>query len=97
MKNKKLLLAALMAATVTTALPAAAAGGLQEATDAVDDFKVWFYGFLGVCCLIYTAYQISLALAEKKQWVDVMAAIGKVAAAGGSLTVATWAWRIWGS
>ena len=76
---------------------AMAAGGLDEATSAIQTFQTWLYGFLGVGVLLYMIYQIILALMEKQQWADVFLAVGKVAAAGGSVMLATWAWSIWGS
>ncbi|MCT7947684.1 hypothetical protein [Shewanella septentrionalis] len=77
--------------------PAMAAGGLDEATSAVQTFQIWLYGFLGVGVLVYMVYQIILAMLEKQTWGDVFIAVGKVAAAGGSIVLASWAWSIWGS
>ncbi len=76
---------------------AMAAGGLDEATSAIQTFQTWLYGFLGVGVLVYMIYQIILAMLEKQTWGDVFVSVGKVAAAGGSVALATWAWSIWGS
>ncbi|WP_190319296.1 conjugal transfer protein [Candidatus Enterovibrio escicola] len=76
---------------------AIAAGGLDEATSAIRMFQTWLYGFLGVAVVVYMIYQIILAMLEKQTWGDVFISVGKVAAAGGSVALATWAWSIWGS
>ncbi|EGU42467.1 hypothetical protein [Vibrio scophthalmi] len=93
--NKRVLLAAIIFATCST--PLLAAGGLEPATDAIDTFRKWFYGFLGTGSLAYIAYNCGLAMFEKQQWNDVMLSVGKTAAAGGSVVGADWAWRIFGS
>ncbi len=77
--------------------PLMAAGGLDEGTQAVNDFRIWFYGFLGAGSLAYIGYNAGLAMFEKQQWNDVALAFGKVAVAGGSVIGADWAWSIWGS
>lgn len=103
MKNKlktlqlKLKSAAALVAVSAMSSPVLAAGGLSEATDALDTFKTWLYGFLGVGVLVYMVWQVALAMLEKQQWGDVFVAVGKVACAGGSIALATWAWGIWGS
>ena len=76
---------------------AMAAGGLDEATSAIQTFQTWLYRFLGAGVLVYMIYQIILAMLEKQTWGDVFISVGKVAAAGGSVALATWAWSIWGS
>ncbi|RJX65839.1 conjugal transfer protein [Vibrio sinensis] len=93
--NKRALIAALLFATCST--PLLASGGLAPATDAINDFRVWFYGFLGTGSLAYIAYNCAMAMAEKQQWNDVMMSVGKTAGAGGSVVAADWAWRIFGS
>ena len=52
------------------ATPAMAAGGLDEATNAIETFKGWLYGFMGVFALVYMLYHIILAMLEKEQWSD---------------------------
>ena len=84
-------------AIIATASPVFAKGGLDKGTDELNNLRVWFYGFLGVFCLGYISWQVFLALNDKKQWNDVGFDIGKVAAAGGSLALADFAWSIWGS
>ena len=82
---------------ITLSNPVLAAGGLDEATDALDTFRGWLYGFLGVGVLVYMVYQVILAMLDKQPWGDVVVSVGKVAVAGGSIALATWAWSIWGS
>ncbi|MGF1872002.1 conjugal transfer protein [Photobacterium indicum] len=77
--------------------PVLASGGLDDATNAVAEIQVWFYGFLGVACLLYMGYQVGLALTNKQDWMEVGLAFCKVAVAGGSVMGAAWAWSIWGS
>jgi hypothetical protein len=76
---------------------ATAAGGLQEATDQVNEIKTWAYGFLGVGVFVYLIYNVIMALLDRKQWADVLVAVGYVALAGGIIVVGEWAWSIWGS
>ena len=75
----------------------AQSGGLDDATDKVDEIKTWAYGFLGVGVFVYMIYNVIMALLDRKQWADVLIALGYVAIAGGVLVVAEWAWGIWGS
>lgn len=93
--NKRVLLAAIIFATCST--PLLAAGGLEPATDAVNELRIWFYRFLGTGSLAYIGYNAYLAMMDKQQWNDVMISVGKTAAAGGSVVAADWAWRIFGS
>lgn len=67
---------------------------LDKATAATTEFQVWLYGFLGVAVLVYMIWQVMLAMMDKQPWADVVTAIAKVAAAGGSIAVATWAFTI---
>lgn len=71
--------------------------GLSSATQEVNEIKTWLYTVLGVLAGIYLMVNVGMAFAEKKDWGDVLAAIGKVAAAGGILIAGDWAWSIWGS
>jgi hypothetical protein len=75
----------------------AVAAGLADATSEVSSIQIWLYGITGVFSLLFMTYQIVLSLLEKQPWSDVVMAFGKVAAAGGSVVGATWAWGIWGS
>jgi hypothetical protein len=52
---------------------------------------------LGAVCFVYLIYNVIMALAEKKQWGDVLMALGKVAVAGAVIVLGEWAWSIWGS
>lgn len=95
MKSKVKTLAFMLVVAMTT--PVYAAGGLDKATNAVEEFRFWLYTFLGVGSLCYMVYQVILAMLEKQPWGDVVTATGKVAIAGGSIALATFAWSIWGS
>lgn len=93
MKNKALII-------LTALLPAHSAfavGGLSAATRAVSDFNVWFYGFLGVACIGFLIYHVSMAMMEKESWNDVIMALGKVVLAGGIVLAGSWAWSLFGS
>jgi Kef-type K+ transport system membrane component KefB len=94
MKTTKLISNVLM---LTLFASFANAGGLDDATTAVNTIKVWAYGFLGAVCFVYLIYNVIMALAEKKQWGDVLMALGKVAVAGAVIVLGEWAWSIWGS
>ena len=75
----------------------AMAGGLDDGIEALQTFQVWLYRFLGVASLLYLIVQVILAMMDKQQWGDVLIAVGKVAVAGGSVLLASWAWSIWGA
>lgn len=77
--------------------PLALAGGLDDATDAINDLKVWLYGFLGTFAICYLVYHVIMAMMEKETWGDVMVAVAKVAAAGGVIVAGEWAWGLWGN
>ena len=77
--------------------PAIAAGGLDEATNWVDEVAAWAYKLLGSAVFLYSTYMVIMALAEKKTWGDVGISIAKAAAAGGIVAAVTYAWSIWGS
>lgn len=97
MKNKMKALGLGLVMLSAMTMPVYAAGGLDKATSAVEEFRFWLYTFLGVGCICYMVYQIILAMLEKQPWGDVVTATGKVAVAGGSVALATFAWSIWGS
>ncbi len=75
----------------------AAGGGLNSATTEATSIRVWLYGFLGVCAIIYLLYLVLMVLMERKQWGDVGVGVATVAVAGGSIALGEWAWSIWGS
>ncbi|WP_407531760.1 conjugal transfer protein [Vibrio parahaemolyticus] len=77
--------------------PAIAAGGLDEATNWVDEIADWAYKLLGSAVFVYSIVMVILALLEKKTWGDVGISIAKAAAAGGIVAAVTYAWSIWGS
>ena len=77
--------------------PAIAAGGLDEATNWVNEIADWAYGLLGAAVFVYSIIMVILALLEKKTWGDVGISIAKAAAAGGIVAAVTYAWSIWGS
>ncbi|HFD6165577.1 TPA: TrbC/VirB2 family protein [Salmonella enterica] len=71
--------------------PAFAGGGLNAATSALTDIKVWLFGFVGVGALCYLLWCIGMALAEKKQWSDVGMALVYCTLAGGAVVGGSWA------
>lgn len=78
--------------------PALAAGGLgnlDKATDAIDEIKTWFFGFVGAAAILYMVYLVGMALAEKRQWNDVMMGLGYCAIAGGVVMAGNWALTLW--
>ncbi|MHA2729376.1 conjugal transfer protein [Vibrio campbellii] len=77
--------------------PAIAAGGLDEATNWVDEIADWAYKLLGSAVFVYSIVMVILALLEKKTWGDVGISIAQAAGAGGIVAAATYAWSIWGS
>ncbi|MCR9772152.1 conjugal transfer protein [Vibrio harveyi] len=77
--------------------PAVAAGGLDEATNWVNEIADWAYKLLGAAVFVYSIVMVILALLEKKTWGDVGISIAKAAAAGGIVAAVTYAWSIWGS
>ncbi|WP_038869324.1 hypothetical protein [Vibrio jasicida] len=77
--------------------PAIAAGGLDEATNWVNEVADWAYKLLGAAVFVYSIVMVILALIEKKTWGDVGISIAKAAAAGGIVAAVTYAWSIWGS
>lgn len=72
------------------------AGGLDDATTAMTEIKMWLYGFLGVGAFVYLLYQMLMAFADKNSWADVGIALAKVAGAGGVILAGEWAYSIWG-
>lgn len=76
--------------------PVLAAGGLDSATSALTEIKVWLYGFIGVGALVYLLWQLGMALLDKSTWADVGMALAKVACAGGVIIAGEWAYSIWG-
>lgn len=94
---KKYSLAAITVLMMFANTALAQSGGLEVATDKVDEIKTWAYGFLGVGVFCYMIYNVIMALLDRKQWADVLIALGYVAIAGGVIVAAEWAWSIWGS
>ncbi|MCI9687731.1 conjugal transfer protein [Vibrio parahaemolyticus] len=93
--NLKAVFIAMMLALVCH--PAIAAGGLDEATNWVNEIADWAYKLLGAAVFVYSIVMVILALLEKKTWGDVGISIAKAAAAGGIVAAVTYAWSIWGS
>ncbi len=77
--------------------PVLAAGGLDEATNWVNEIASWAYRFLGSAVVLYSIVMVILALLDKKTWGDVGISIARAAAAGGIVAAVTYAWSIWGS
>lgn len=81
----------LMAFCLFMASIAYAGGGLDAATNALTEIKVWLFTFVGVAALVYLLYMVLMVLMEKKLWSDVAAALGYCACAGGALVAGAWA------
>ncbi|MFW8631671.1 conjugal transfer protein [Vibrio natriegens] len=77
--------------------PALAAGGLDEATNWVEEIASWAYRLLGSAVVLYSIVMVIMALMDKKTWGDVGISITKAAGAGGIVAAVTYAWSIWGS
>lgn len=75
----------------------ASAQGLDAASSALDEFRVWAYGFLAIVVLVYILYKVMMAFLEKQSWGDVAVGLGYVALAGGIIVAAEFMWAIWGS
>lgn len=73
------------------------AQGLEDASEAMDEFRTWAYGALAIACLIYMLYRVTMALLEKHSWGDVFQGLGYCAIAGGIMVAADFMWSIWGS
>ena len=70
------------------------AGGLDSGTQAANTFKIWFYGFCGICAGIYLLW-VGLELwSDKARWADFGLAVGKVAAVGAVVVIVPWAWNL---
>ncbi|WP_323123178.1 TrbC/VirB2 family protein [Burkholderia alba] len=88
---------ALMAAlaTLLASHAAVAGGGLQAGTSAVSNFQVWLYGFIGVLAICYLLWVGVQCFSNKADWVhDFGGGVAKVAAVGGAVVLATWAWGL---
>ena len=94
MKNQKFIIALFLAAFSPLVI---ASGGLDAGTDAISEITGWLYIIIGVISSGYLIYNFGMAYFDKIPWNDVLIALAKVAAGGGSLVAATWAWSIWGS
>lgn len=75
---------------------AAGGGGLDQATQAMDEFRTWAYGALAIGCLIYMLYKVTMAFLEKHSWGDVFQGLAYCAIAGGIMVAADFMWNIWG-
>ncbi len=73
------------------------AQGLDEASNVLDDFRLWAYGALAIFCLIYMLYRVTMAFIEKHSWGDVFQGLGYCAIAGGIMVAADFMWQVWGS
>ena len=87
-KNVPLLLCAVIALAPGLAL----AAGLDSGSDAAKTFRTWFYSFIGICAGIYIAWEVIQLWAKRNTWIDLGTAIAYVAAGGGSIVLADWAW-----
>lgn len=87
---------AAMVAMLFSSMVFAQTGGLAQATTTMNEIKLWGYGFLGVVVFVYLMYNVVMALLDRKQWADVLVAVGYIAIAGAVLVIAEWAWGLWG-
>ncbi|WP_230960402.1 hypothetical protein [Burkholderia pseudomultivorans] len=85
------LIAAAMAAIVSTP---AMAGGLDSGTSAVTNFKIWFYGLVGIGASVYLVYKAAECWGDRASWTEFGKAVAWVAAAGGTAVLAPWAWNL---
>lgn len=75
--------------------PSWAGGGLTAGTQAVSNFTLWFYGFVGVLAGSYLLWVGIQCWSNKADWIhDFGGAIAKTAAVGGSLVLAGWAFGL---
>ncbi|MDB0573486.1 hypothetical protein LBW59_22315 [Ralstonia solanacearum] len=88
----QLIFAALFAGLLSSA--PASAGGLDAGTQAANTFKLWFYGFAGICASIYLLWVGLEIWGEKARWIDFAHAVGKVAGVGAVIVIAPWAWTL---
>jgi hypothetical protein len=90
---KKIQFAIVLAAVLISSV--AKAAGLDAGTTAVDDFKVWFLGLLGILAVIYLAAKGGQLASDKIQWADFGQSVFKVAVVGSAVTLGTWAYAVW--
>ena len=55
--------------SIFTAFPALA-GGLADATNAVNEIKTWGYSFLGAVVFVFLIYKVVMAFLEKVQCIS---------------------------
>ena len=84
---------ALVLVTLLLCTPAFA-GGLDSGTQAVNSFKLWFYGFVGACASLYLLWVGLEVWSDKARWADFGMAVGKVAAVGATTVIVPWAWNL---
>ncbi|WP_455289948.1 hypothetical protein [Cupriavidus necator] len=85
----------LLAATLTLCTGLAMAGGLEAGTAAANQFKVWFYGFVGTLAFIYLAWTGLQCWGGRANWVhDFGGACAGVAAVGATVVLAPWLWNL---
>lgn len=81
------------AALAQTTVP----GGLTTATNTASAISSGFYALVGVFAGIYLLYLAVMAKIERKSWSDFGMGVVHVAAAGGSVVLAAWAWSLFTS
>lgn len=84
----------LVAGWILTASWTARAGGLEDGTTAVTEFRDWFVVFIGLCAGAFLLYRGVMAWANKIQWIDFGMDIAKVAVTGGAIVLAAWAYSV---
>lgn len=73
---------------------ALALGGLDKAKSTAEEIKTGLYALVGIVGLIYMIYLGVMAMTEKKSWSDFGWGVVHVAAVGGAVAMATWAWTL---
>lgn len=74
----------------------AAGGGLNAAETEAKTIKEWGYRILGLFAAGYIIFNIVMAYLGRKGWGEVAMAVLYAAIAGAAVTLADWAWGIWG-
>lgn len=94
---KKFRLATQAGAAIAFALMtsnAFALGGLDTANSTAADVRTGVYALVGTLAGVYLLYLGIMAKTERKSWADFGWGVVHVAAVGGSLALATWAWSL---
>lgn len=92
--NSNAVKTAAVGAFVAASTSAFALGGLDKAASTATEIKTGLYTLVGIAALIYMIYLGIMAMTEKKSWSDFGWGVVHVAAVGGAVALATWAWSL---